>query len=112
MRKSLQVLCIATLTASALGAHAQSTRPGLWEINSKMGGNPEMDAAMAQNDCAKVAHYTGRIRANAQLMEQMIDGLGLAETTPGPLILVNEFVGFLAGFRDRGGAWRCKGTRF
>ncbi|MEZ5959692.1 MAG: chromate efflux transporter [Hyphomonadaceae bacterium] len=29
---------------------------------------------------------------------QMIDGLGLAETTPGPLILVNEFVGFLAGW--------------
>lgn len=30
--------------------------------------------------------------------EQMIDGLGLAEATPGPLILVNEFVGFLAGW--------------
>ncbi len=29
---------------------------------------------------------------------QMIDGLGLAETTPGPLILVLEFVGFLAAF--------------
>jgi len=29
---------------------------------------------------------------------QMMDGLGLAETTPGPLILVTEFVGFLAGF--------------
>lgn len=29
--------------------------------------------------------------------EAMIDGLGLAETTPGPLILVTEFVGFLAG---------------
>jgi len=28
---------------------------------------------------------------------QMMDGLGLAETTPGPLILVNQFVGFLAG---------------
>lgn len=28
---------------------------------------------------------------------QMMDGLGLAETTPGPLILVTEFVGFLAG---------------
>ncbi|MGH7724085.1 MAG: chromate efflux transporter [Candidatus Eiseniibacteriota bacterium] len=27
---------------------------------------------------------------------QMIDGLGLAETTPGPLILVTEFVGFVA----------------
>ncbi|MFN3576999.1 MAG: ClpXP protease specificity-enhancing factor SspB [Tabrizicola sp.] len=29
-------------------------------------------------------------------LKQMIDGLGLAETTPGPLILVNAFVGFLA----------------
>jgi chromate transporter len=29
--------------------------------------------------------------------EAMIDGLGLAETTPGPLILVTEFVGFLTG---------------
>ncbi len=28
--------------------------------------------------------------------QQMIDSLGLAETTPGPLILVTEFVGFLA----------------
>ncbi|MEO0654705.1 MAG: chromate transporter, partial [Pseudomonadota bacterium] len=28
---------------------------------------------------------------------QMMDGLGLAETTPGPLILVTQFVGFLAG---------------
>src|SRR5262249_59950390 len=27
---------------------------------------------------------------------EMLDGLGLAETTPGPLILVTEFVGFLA----------------
>jgi chromate transporter len=34
--------------------------------------------------------------------EQMIDGLGLAETTPGPLILVNEFVGFLAGWSNAG----------
>lgn len=35
--------------------------------------------------------------------EQMIDGLGLAETTPGPLVLVNQFVGFLAGWQDGGG---------
>jgi chromate transporter len=32
----------------------------------------------------------------------MLDGLGLAETTPGPLILVTQFVGFLAAFRDPG----------
>jgi chromate transporter len=33
---------------------------------------------------------------------QMMDGLGLAETTPGPLILVLQFVGFL-------GAWHSPG---
>jgi chromate transporter len=35
--------------------------------------------------------------------EQMIDGLGLAETTPGPLVLVNQFVGFVAGWQADGG---------
>ncbi|MGO4725975.1 MULTISPECIES: chromate efflux transporter [unclassified Inquilinus] len=34
---------------------------------------------------------------------EMADGLGLAETTPGPLIMVLQFVGFLAAFRDPGG---------
>ena len=34
---------------------------------------------------------------------EMLDGLGMAETTPGPLIMVLQFVGFLAAFRDHGG---------
>jgi chromate transporter len=34
---------------------------------------------------------------------EMLAGLGLAETTPGPLILVLQFVGFLAGYREGGG---------
>jgi chromate transporter len=34
---------------------------------------------------------------------EMLDGLGLAETTPGPLILVLEFVGFLAAYRHATG---------
>jgi chromate transporter len=34
--------------------------------------------------------------------DQMIDALGLAETTPGPLILVTQFVGFLAAFQQGG----------
>lgn len=34
--------------------------------------------------------------------EEMMDGLGLAETTPGPLILVTQFVGFLAGYNEAG----------
>ena len=33
---------------------------------------------------------------------EMLDGLGLAETTPGPLILVVQFVGFLGAFRHAG----------
>jgi chromate transporter len=34
--------------------------------------------------------------------EQMVDGLGLAETTPGPLIMVLQFVGFLGGWHHPG----------
>jgi chromate transporter len=33
---------------------------------------------------------------------QMLDGLGLAETTPGPLIMVVQFVGFLGGWNQAG----------
>jgi chromate transporter len=33
-------------------------------------------------------------------LPEMVDGLGLAETTPGPLILVTQFVGFLAAYRE------------
>lgn len=35
-------------------------------------------------------------------LPQMMDGLGLAETTPGPLILVTEFVGYMAAHRTGG----------
>src|ERR1700741_2993091 len=34
---------------------------------------------------------------------EMLVGLGFAETTPGPLIMVLQFVGFMAAFRDPGG---------
>ena len=33
---------------------------------------------------------------------EMLDGLGMAETTPGPLIMVTQFVGFLGAWRDPG----------
>ncbi len=33
---------------------------------------------------------------------EMLDGLGMAETTPGPLIMVVQFVGFMAAFRNPG----------
>ncbi|KKB10071.1 chromate transporter [Devosia chinhatensis] len=34
---------------------------------------------------------------------EMLDGLGMAETTPGPLIMVTQFVGFMGAFRDANG---------
>ncbi|MGH2677966.1 MAG: chromate efflux transporter [Actinomycetota bacterium] len=34
---------------------------------------------------------------------QMVTGLGLAESTPGPLIMVTEFVGFVAAYQNPGG---------
>ncbi len=38
----------ALLAACSLGAIGQSMKPGLWEINNKVGGSAEMDKAMAQ----------------------------------------------------------------
>ncbi|MFN6925370.1 MAG: chromate efflux transporter [Tabrizicola sp.] len=43
-------------------------------------------------------------------LTQMMDGLGLAETTPGPLILVNQFVGFMAAHQQGGAALGIAGA--
>lgn len=43
-----------------------------------------------------VDHY-GWLKAG-----EMLDGLGMAETTPGPLIMVTQFVGFMGGYRASG----------
>lgn len=43
-------------------------------------------------------------------LPQMIDGLGLAETTPGPLILVTEFVGFMAAHQVGGWTFGLAGA--
>jgi chromate transporter len=41
---------------------------------------------------------------------EMLDGLGLAETTPGPLILVLQYVGYLAAFAKGGHLWGVLGA--
>ncbi len=53
---------------------------------------------------AVLAYMTQKVVQDQEWLTtaQMMDGLGLAETTPGPLILVTEFVGFLAGFGSGG----------
>lgn len=57
------------------------------------GGAYAVLAYMAQD---AVGHY-GWLQPG-----EMLDGLGLAETTPGPLILVTEFVGYIAAYRHAG----------
>ncbi len=42
---------------------------------------------------------------------EMLDGLGMAESTPGPLIMVTQFVGFLGAWRDPEGLASAAGRR-
>ncbi len=65
------------------------------------GGAYAVLAYLAQD----AVHHFGWITAG-----EMVDALGLAETTPGPLILVTEFVAFLAAFRHGGGNPWVMGT--
>ena len=53
---------------------------------------------------AVLAYMTQEVVQNFGWIEtgEMIDALGLAETTPGPLILVTEFVALLAGYAQGG----------
>ncbi len=57
------------------------------------GGAYAVLAWMAQDAVATLHWLSAR---------EMMDGLGLAESTPGPLILVTQFVGTLAAFREGG----------
>ena len=54
-------------------------------------------AVLAYINQAAVQHF-GWLRAG-----EMVTGLGLAESTPGPLIMVTQFVGFVAAYRFPGG---------
>ncbi|MEO8195300.1 MAG: chromate efflux transporter [Thermoanaerobaculia bacterium] len=54
-------------------------------------------AVLAYVNQAAVTHF-GWITA-----AQAVDGLGLAESTPGPLIMVLQFVGFMAGWQAPAG---------
>ena len=54
---------------------------------------------------AVLAYVAQQAVENYQWLQpgEMLDGLGMAETTPGPLIMVLQFVGFMGAFRDSGG---------
>ena len=68
----LSTLCVTTV-------QAQSTKPGLWEINQKMGGNAEMDKAMAQMQ----QQMAGMSPAEKKMMQDMLGKQGMTMPTPG-----------------------------
>jgi chromate transporter len=82
----------------ALVAATLGTGHPLWSVGTffarlavvSFGGAYAVLGYMAQ---ATVGHYGWLTAAD------MANGMGLAETTPGPLIMVTQFVGFLAGWR-------------
>jgi chromate transporter len=82
------------LVALILGSHHVLVGVGIFFSKLAVvtfGGAYAVLAYMAQ----QVVETNGWLTA-----PEMVDALGLAETTPGPLILVTQFVGFLAAFRE------------
>lgn len=96
----LAVLLWGTIWAAPMALVALTLGQGhvLWQIGAffsqlaivTFGGAYAVLAYMAQ----EAVQGFGWLRPG-----EMADGLGLAETTPGPLILVTQFVGYLAAFR-------------
>ena len=71
-------LLLSTLSITSV-VHAQSTKPGLWDINQKMGGNAEMDKAMAQVQ----QQMAGMSPAEKKMMQDMMAKQGVTMPTPG-----------------------------
>lgn len=92
---ALWLLPVAALLL-ALGQHSVFTQIGIFFSQMAVvtfGGAYAVLAYVAQ----QAVQGFGWLRPG-----EMLDGLGMAETTPGPLIMVTQFVGFLAGYRDPG----------
>lgn len=73
MRLSSRLLSLGLMALLSPLAQAQSTKPGLWEINQKVGGNPEMDKAMAEMQ----QQLASMPPAQRKQMEQMMAAQGV-----------------------------------
>ena len=73
--RGLQLLAgFALCAAVAAPAWAQSQKPGLWEVRTRMGGNPEMDRAQAEMQKA----LAGMSPQQRKQMEEMMGRQGVA----------------------------------
>ena len=72
---------LALTTATCLPAMSQSIRPGLWSIENKVGGNPEMEKAMAQMQ----AQLAAMPPAQRKQMEAMMGKSGVSMASTGAM---------------------------
>jgi chromate transporter len=100
----LRVLAVG-LAAWWLPIVAVVTTTGVGSLYSREGLFFSQVAVVTFGGAYAVLAYVGReVIARFGLQgADVVAGLGLAETTPGPLILVVEFLGFLAAYREPGG---------
>src|SRR5262249_31371418 len=81
---------------NALGSKSVYVQEGVFFSEAAVvtfGGAYSVLAYIAQQAVEKFAWLKPR---------EMLDGLGMAETTPGPLIMVVQFVGFMGAYRNPG----------
>jgi hypothetical protein len=70
---------LSTALLFAASAHAQSIKPGLWEMNQKVGGSAQMDQSMAQMQ----QQMANMPPAQRKQMEDMLAKQGMSMPTPG-----------------------------
>ena len=102
LRKSAAILCIGgMLWAAPVVAIAISENPFLMEVALFFSTLAVVTFGGAY---AVLAYMTQEVVVTFGWLStaQMMDALGLAETTPGPLILVTQFVGMIAGLAEGG----------
>jgi chromate transporter len=102
LRKSAAILCIGgMLWAAPVVAIAISENPFLMEVAVFFSTLAVVTFGGAY---AVLAYMTQEVVVTFGWLStaQMMDALGLAETTPGPLILVTQFVGMIAGLAEGG----------
>ncbi len=95
----LASLWIATLLGLYFGTGANSVWTDIGGFFSKL-------AVVTFGGAYAVLAYVGQVAVTTKgwlAPGEMLDGLGMAETTPGPLVMVLQFVGFLAAYRNPGG---------
>jgi chromate transporter len=97
------LVCVAVWLAPALLAFAVA--PG--SAVARMGGVFSTLAVVSFGGAYAALTYIGQAAGTYGWLSptQMLDGLGLAETTPGPLVLVFVFVGFVGGYQTAPAEW-------